>query len=46
MLAGHRTAEPLCEAELAEGYACFDTDDFNTGYRAFLAKQKPEFEGR
>ena len=46
VLAGHRTAEPLSEAELAEGYACFDTDDFNTGYRAFLAKQKPEFEGR
>ena len=46
VLAGHRTAMPLNEAELAEGYACFDTADFNTGYRAFLAKQKPEFEGR
>jgi enoyl-CoA hydratase/carnithine racemase len=46
VLAGHRAAEPLSEAELAEGYACFDTEDFNTGYRAFLAKQKPEFRGR
>lgn len=46
VLAGHRTAEPLSEAELAEGYACFDTEDFNTGYRAFLAKEKPEFQGR
>ncbi len=46
VLAGHRTPSPLSEAELAEGYACFDTEDFNTGYRAFLAKQKPEFEGR
>ena len=46
VLAGHRDAVPLSEAELAEGYACFDTEDFNTGYRAFLAKQKPEFEGR
>jgi enoyl-CoA hydratase len=46
VLAGHRAATPLTEAELAEGYACFDTEDFNTGYRAFLAKQKPEFKGR
>lgn len=46
VLAGYRAATPLTEAELAEGYACFDTEDFNTGYRAFLAKQKPEFKGR
>lgn len=38
---GPRSAE-----EEAEGFACFDTDDFDTGYRAFLAKEKPEFEGR
>ncbi|MBO6782287.1 MAG: enoyl-CoA hydratase/isomerase family protein [Alphaproteobacteria bacterium] len=37
---------PLTEAEKAEGFACFDTEDFNTGYRAFLAKEKPEFKGR
>jgi enoyl-CoA hydratase/carnithine racemase len=34
------------EAEIEESYACFDTADFQTGYKAFLAKKKPEFEGR
>jgi hypothetical protein len=29
-----------------EGYACFGTDHFRIGYRAFLAGRKPEFEGR
>ena len=28
------------------GFACFDTDDYRTGVKAFLAKIKPEFEGR
>jgi len=37
---------PLTEAEIDEGYACFGTEDFRIGYRAFLAKTKPEFEGR
>ncbi len=37
---------PLTDAERAEAYACYDTEDFRTGYRAFLAKQKPEFKGR
>jgi enoyl-CoA hydratase len=37
---------PLTEAELDEGYACYGTEDFRTGYRAFLAKRKPAFEGR
>jgi enoyl-CoA hydratase/carnithine racemase len=37
---------PLSEAEIDEGFACFGTADFNTGYRAFLAKSEPEFEGR
>ncbi|MGF1609000.1 MAG: enoyl-CoA hydratase-related protein [Kiloniellales bacterium] len=37
---------PLSQAELDEGYACFGTADFQTGYRAFLAKQTPRFEGR
>lgn len=37
---------PLTDAERAEGYACFDTEDFRIGYRAFLDKKKPEFKGR
>ena len=37
---------PLSPEELDEGYACFDTRDFHTGLRAFLAKEKPTFEGR
>jgi len=37
---------PLTEAELEEGYACFGTEDFRIGYKAFLAKQKPEFKGK
>lgn len=38
--------EPLTEAETDEGYACFGTEDFQIGYKAFLAKQKPEFKSR
>ncbi len=37
---------PLTPEEEAEGFACFDTEDFQTGYQAFLAKQKPVFKGR
>jgi len=37
---------PLTEAETDEGYACFGTEDFRIGYRAFLDKSKPEFKGR
>jgi enoyl-CoA hydratase/carnithine racemase len=37
---------PLTEAERDESYACFDTEDFRIGYRAFLAKKKPEFKGQ
>jgi enoyl-CoA hydratase/carnithine racemase len=36
---------PLTAAELAEGYAAFDSEDFQRGYRAFLDKAAPEFEG-
>ncbi|MGQ0662899.1 MAG: enoyl-CoA hydratase/isomerase family protein [Pseudomonadota bacterium] len=37
---------PLTGRELEEGYACFDTEDFREGTRAFLAKRKPVFKGR
>jgi enoyl-CoA hydratase len=37
---------PLSPGELDESYACFGTEDFRTGYQAFLAKTKPAFRGR
>jgi len=37
---------PLSEAEKLECFDCFDTEDFRIGYKAFLAKQPPEFVGR
>ncbi|MFQ6018155.1 MAG: enoyl-CoA hydratase/isomerase family protein [Kiloniellaceae bacterium] len=37
---------PLGAAELDEGYACFGTEDFRIGYRAFLEKTTPVFKGR
>jgi len=37
---------PLSTEELSEGFACYDSRDFQIGYKAFLAKEKPEFEGR
>ncbi len=37
---------PLTEHELDEPYLCYDSEDFQTGYRAFLARAKPEFKGR
>jgi enoyl-CoA hydratase/carnithine racemase len=37
---------PLAPEEYAEGYACFDTEDFRIGTRAFLAREKPRFTGR
>ena len=36
---------PLSEEELDEGFACFGTEDFQIGYKAFLAKEKPDFKG-
>lgn len=36
---------PLSATEVAEGYAAFDSEDFQRGYRAFLDKAEPEFEG-
>ena len=37
---------PLSAAEREESFACFDTEDFQIGYKAFLAKQKPVFKGK
>ncbi len=39
------TAE-IPPAEWEEGYACFDTADYRAGVAAFLAKEKPRFDGR
>jgi len=36
---------PLTDEEIDEGYACFGTEDFQIGYKAFLAKQPPRFKG-
>ena len=37
---------PLTEEELEEGHAAFETEDYQTGYRAFLDKKKATFKGR
>jgi enoyl-CoA hydratase/carnithine racemase len=41
-----RDSRPLTAAEYDEGFACFGTEDFQIGYKAFLAKQKPGFRGK
>jgi enoyl-CoA hydratase len=41
-----RDPKPLSAAEYDEGFACFATEDFQIGYRAFLAKTKPDFKGK
>lgn len=37
---------PLSPAEIDEGYDLCDSKDYAEGVRAFLAKQKPTFEGK
>ena len=37
---------PLTDEERDVAYDCFDTEDFQIGYRAFLAKTTPRFVGR
>jgi enoyl-CoA hydratase/carnithine racemase len=37
---------PLSAAERDVCFDCFDTEDFRTGYAAFLAKEPPHFQGR
>ena len=37
---------PLTDDEKDVAYHCFDTEDFQIGYRAFLAKTTPRFVGR
>ncbi len=41
-----RDSKPLTPDEYDEGFACFGTEDFQIGYKAFLAKAKPEFKGK
>lgn len=38
--------QPLTEKEVDEGIACFETEDYRIGTRAFLEKKTPEFKGR
>ncbi len=37
---------PLSAEEIAEGYGLCDSEDYAEGVRAFLAKEKPVFEGK
>jgi len=37
---------PVTHAELDEAYACYGTEDFQIGYKSFLAKTQPKFKGR
>ena len=41
-----KTRTSLSDAEWQEGFACFDTEDYREGLRAFLAKVPPQFKGR
>jgi enoyl-CoA hydratase len=37
---------PISAAEVDEGYACYATEDFQIGYKSFLAKSQAKFKGR
>ena len=37
---------PIAKSERDEAYACYDTEDFKIGVKAFLAKQKPLFKAK
>jgi enoyl-CoA hydratase/carnithine racemase len=37
---------PPTGRERDEAYACYETEDFKIGVKAFLAKEKPEFRGK
>ncbi len=37
---------PLSDAEIDEGYACYGSEDFQIGYKAFLKKETPKFKAR
>ena len=37
---------PLSSAELSEGFDCYNTEDFQIGYKAFLNKEMPQFKGK
>ncbi|MBL8489746.1 MAG: enoyl-CoA hydratase/isomerase family protein [Rhodocyclaceae bacterium] len=40
------TVPPLTEAEVRENFAFLDSHDYREGLAAFLAKRRPEFQGR